>query len=200
MPRDSHIHRLLSELERQPHVSQRSLSARLGIALGLTNLLLRRVAAKGWVRIVRVRPNRVRYLLTPAGFAQKAVLSRDFLQNAVRFYAEARDRVQLRFDEMLKETHAGRCSTVVFYGAGEVAEVGYICVQRLPVRLIGVVDDERVGGQFFGLPVRSISSLHANNCDGAPFDRLVVMCFGNGDKVRAALEAANVPPDRVFWV
>jgi hypothetical protein len=200
MSRDSHIHRLLTEIERQPRVSQRSLSARLGIALGLTNLLIRRVAAKGWIRVVRVRPNHVRYLLTPSGLAQKAAMSRDFLQNAVGFYAEARDRVQTRFAEMLDESNGDECSTVVFYGAGEVAEVGYVCVQRLPLRLVAVVDDERAGTAFFGLPVRSVNSLQATNCDGAPFDRLVVMSFGNGDRVRAALAEAKVPPERVFWV
>ena len=31
-------------------------------ALGLTNLLMRRVVRQGWVRMIHVRPNRVSYL------------------------------------------------------------------------------------------------------------------------------------------
>jgi DNA-binding MarR family transcriptional regulator len=50
--------------------SQRSLSRDMGIALGLTNLIIRRLVHKGWVRIIRIKPNRVRYLLTPAGIAE----------------------------------------------------------------------------------------------------------------------------------
>jgi hypothetical protein len=42
----------------------------MGIALGLTNLLVRRLVHKGWVRIIRIKLNRVRYLLTPAGIAE----------------------------------------------------------------------------------------------------------------------------------
>ena len=42
----------------------------MGIALGLTNLIIRRLVHKGWVRIIRIKPNRVRYLLTPAGMAE----------------------------------------------------------------------------------------------------------------------------------
>ena len=42
----------------------------MGIALGLINLLVRRLVRKGWVRIIRIKPNRVRYLLTPVGIAE----------------------------------------------------------------------------------------------------------------------------------
>lgn len=197
---DSKIRRILHELEADPQLSQRTLSARLGIALGLTNLLLRRLATRGWVRIVRVRPNTVRYLLTPAGLAQKARMSRDYLHDTLKFYGEARDRVQDRFTDMLAQPSAERCRDVVFYGAGYVAEVGYVCVQQTPLRLVGVVDDERTGRNFFGLPIRPSASLRADRCDDKRFDRIVVMSLGEDAKVRAVLEGAGVPGDCVFWV
>jgi len=67
---DQFTHRILTEIEADNRLSQRSLSRDLGIALGLTNLLVRRFVRKGWVRIIRIKPNRVRYLLTPAGIAE----------------------------------------------------------------------------------------------------------------------------------
>ena len=91
---DQHVHRLLTEIETHAQVSQRSLAQSLGIALGLTNLLLHRIVRKGWVRMVHIKANRVRYLLTPAGLAEKARMSRDSLNYSVRFYAEARDRIR----------------------------------------------------------------------------------------------------------
>ena len=75
--RDHHTLRLLSRIETEQVVTQRSLSKDLGIALGLTNLLIRRVAMKGWVKIVNIRPNRVRYLITPAGIIEKSRITRD---------------------------------------------------------------------------------------------------------------------------
>jgi hypothetical protein len=62
---------LLSEIEAQPDQSQRSLALHLGIALGLTNSLVRGLIRRGWVRAVNIKPHRVRYLLTPAGVAEK---------------------------------------------------------------------------------------------------------------------------------
>ncbi len=92
--RDHHTLRLLSRIETEQVVTQRSLSKDLGIALGLTNLLIRRVAMKGWVKIVNIRPNRVRYLITPAGIIEKSRITRDYLDNTVRLYTETRERIR----------------------------------------------------------------------------------------------------------
>jgi len=100
---DSHgrqIRGILLEIEANDLVSQRHLSQRLGIALGLTNLLLRRIVAKGWIKVVHIRPNRVRYLLTPAGIAAKARLTREYLASTLSFYADARERIRERFAEL----------------------------------------------------------------------------------------------------
>ena len=43
---------LLNELEQNPAVTQRSLSRKLGVALGLTNLYLKRLARKGYIDLV----------------------------------------------------------------------------------------------------------------------------------------------------
>ena len=81
---DHYSFRLLTEIEAGQALSQRGLASNAGIALGLTNLLVRRLAKKGFVKIVRVRPNRVRYLNTPAGLRGNARSSREYLRHSVR--------------------------------------------------------------------------------------------------------------------
>lgn len=179
----------------------------MGIALGLTNLLVRRLVHKGWVRIIRIKPNRVSYLLTPMGIAEKARMSRAALQNSIRFYAEARDRIRERFATLCEELSGdGRgfddgpaAKRIVFYGAGEVAEVGYICLHGTDLQLVGVVDDHGPK-RFFDVPVYDPALLHAADINGSPFGRLVVMSFGETDKIQVQLEALAIPPDRVFWI
>jgi DNA-binding MarR family transcriptional regulator len=60
---------LLEALEQEATITQRTLATRLGIALGLTNLYLRRLIRKGYVKCVTVSPNRLVYSLTPRGVA-----------------------------------------------------------------------------------------------------------------------------------
>jgi hypothetical protein len=206
MSSELHIRRILSEVEAGNNTSQRSISSNLGIALGLTNLLLRRLVRKGWVRVIHVKPNRVRYLITPAGLAEKARMTRAYLENAITFYADARDRIRTSLGTLSSEWQDHRANgsnpsekRIVFLGAGDVAEIGYVCLQETDLRLVGVVDDER-NRPFFGLTVHPSSLLTPHGLAGECFDRLVVMSFGDVERVSSTLRVREIPPDFVFWV
>jgi DNA-binding MarR family transcriptional regulator len=201
---DQHTHRILTEIEASKRLSQRDLSRSLGIALGLTNLLLRRLVRKGWVRMVQVKPNRVMYLLTPVGTLQKAKMSRAYLASSVQFYAEARTRISQRFAALSAEWPAGDGNNgdskrIVFYGAGELAEIAFICLQGSDLELVGVVDDS-TRTRFFDVPVYSIAELKGRQIQGRMFDRLIVMTIEENESTQAILEASEVPVDRICWL
>jgi DNA-binding MarR family transcriptional regulator len=198
---DQHTHRLLAEIASNEHLSQRTLSRRLGIALGLTNLLIRRVVRKGWVRVIHIRPNRVMYLVTPTGIAEKARMSRDSLQYSLRFYSEARQRIAARFVTLSQEwpPRVGEEKRIVFFGTGEVAEVGYVCLQETDLRLIGAIDDHG-RNRFFDVPLYPGDWLKQDSRDPLAFGRLVVMSFENRDAIAGRLARLGVPEDRVFWI
>jgi hypothetical protein len=159
------------------------------------------------VRIIRIKPNRVRYLLTPAGITEKARMSRAALQNSIRFYVDARDRIRERFATLSRELpgdgHGSgddlAAKPIVFYGSGEVAEIGYICLRGTDLQLVGVVDHQGRDA-FFDIPVHDPAMLNSTELKGIPFCRLVVMSFGETEKIRAQLEALAIPPDRIFWI
>lgn len=190
---------ILLEIEADDAVSQRHLSQRLGIALGLTNLLLRRVVAKGWVKVVHIRPNRVRYLLTPSGIAAKARLTREYLEGTLQFYTEARERVRERFTELSAALEAvAGLKRIVFFGTGEIAEIGYVSLQETDLHLVGVVDVSRTK-PFFGMPVLPPERLDGTSLDGQTFDRLVVMQLTD-EGVRRTLGRCGVADASIFWV
>ncbi len=51
--------------------NQRDLSRHLELSLGMTNMIVRRLIAKGYIRIRQLNKRKVEYLLTPKGFAEK---------------------------------------------------------------------------------------------------------------------------------
>ncbi len=190
--------RILAEVEAGRGVSQRVLAKRIGIALGLTNLLLRRLIRKGWIKMSRISANRVRYLLTPEGIAEKTSMTRAYLAASTRFYAEARDRVRERLAVLSAECPTTGCSKrIAFLGGSEVAEIGYVCLQETDMRLVAVFDDVRRSA-FFGVDVHPESTLAA--AKRPQFDRLVVMSFDQVDTIRARLDALGVSGDVVFWI
>jgi DNA-binding MarR family transcriptional regulator len=186
-----HTHRVLNKLAGTSASSQRSLARELGIALGLTNALLRELAAKGWIEVQRTRPNQPCYVLTSKGLAEKARLARrDFLRR-MELYTQIRNRVKERLAQRLC-VHQGRLCHIVFYGAGDLAEIAWLCIQQSSVRVVGVVDDDLAGSSFFGMPVVSTASLAGNTCNGVPYDSLVVAMATNERSVRKRLRGAGV--------
>ena len=199
--RNLHTREILERLEAGEPLSQRSLSCDLGIALGLTNLLLRQMARKGWVRLLRVKPNRVRYLITPAGLAEKARLSVEYLRYSIKFYADARDRIRGSFSTLVREAEAeSRPVRVVFWSASEIAEIAYVCLQDSDVRLVGVVDDARVGSRFFEHSVLSSGSVDGGRLAGKPFDRVVVFPVEDPVAAQRRLIDSGVSLQSVFLV
>jgi predicted transcriptional regulator len=82
--------RLLEAVHQDSRVTQRGLASKLGIALGLANIYLKRMIRKGYIKCVNVQPNRISYLVTPRGIAEKARLTYEFMDcKTVRRLANA---------------------------------------------------------------------------------------------------------------
>src|SRR4029079_15187150 len=108
---------LLEALEQESRISQRSLGGRLGIALGLTNLYLKRLIRKGYVKCVTVPPNRLVYSLTPKGVSRKARLTYEFMKYSLDFYRDARQHLRRSLAQAVT-----RQQRVALYGTGDAAE------------------------------------------------------------------------------
>lgn len=203
LPKSIHEHhsrRILDAFETGQGVSQRRLAKDLGIALGLTNLLVKRLVRKGWVRVISINPNRVRYLITPTGLAEKTRMSRAYFEQSVGFYQQTRDRIREQFAMVANSAdRAPQPTRIVFYGAGEVAEIGYICLADRELRLVGVIDKSRTK-TFFGFPVHRAEDIADLTLNGEPFDHLVVMSFAVTEALKAEVAALGVPPERVVWL
>src|ERR1700749_459253 len=106
--------RLLEAVEQNSRITQRGLAAKLGIALGLTNIYLKRLARKGYIKCVNVHSNRLTYLITPRGIAEKARLTYEFMDYSLHLYGEVRQHLR---------TPLAQCAAadrrVAIYGRGE---------------------------------------------------------------------------------
>src|SRR5919108_4060764 len=85
---------LLEALEQEATITQRTLASRLGMALGLTNLYLKRLIRKGYVKCTTISPNRLIYSLTPRGVSRKARLTYEFMRYSLDFYRDVRQHLR----------------------------------------------------------------------------------------------------------
>ena len=152
----------LEVIAESPSISQRDLSQRLGIALGLTNACVSKMARTGLIKISRINGRSLAYHLTPAGFSAKAKLSMEYAKATVGFYRTAKQAVT----DGLEVLATQGVSRVGLLGAGDVAEIVGVVCSRQGMEIVCVMDDaaERQGATFLGLPVRPTSALRDCRC------------------------------------
>ena len=149
--------RLLEELEKNPIISQRELSHKFGIALGVTNACLKRMALQGWIRITGLNHRRIGYYLTPRGFSEKAKLTVHLISCTVRHYSELKRIISKRFVEMERDG----AQRIVFYGVSDEMEVAFVTLQGANLKLVGIVeDDEKLKPQILlGFELEQVSRI-----------------------------------------
>lgn len=151
---------LLSEVEFDAQITQRSLAARLGVALGLTNAYLKRCILKGWIKVHEAPKRRFAYYLTPTGFSEKSRLTAQYLAASFSFFRTARENI-LR---SLLGCKAAGLQRIALYGEGELAEVAALAAMELRLELIGVVAPGSNQATVAGLPVVQ-SADRLEDCD-----------------------------------
>lgn len=187
---------LLQAIASGERLTQRSLARQMGVAVGLTNLLIRRLVGKGYVRIANMGAKHVRYLMTPAGWEALASATRASLQNTVHLYTQTREHIRDSLETMSHQCLDGD-KRIVFYGAGDVAEIAYVSLQNTDLALVGVVDDTRTG-RFFNVEISSPELLTGETIAGVPYSHVVVTSLGAADAILQKLALRNVPPEKVF--
>ena len=85
---------LLEQIEIDPNVTQASLATHLGVAVGTVNWHLKRMIAKGYVKVKRAERRKLLYIITPEGITFRAHLTIDYIEQSFLLYRNIRKRVR----------------------------------------------------------------------------------------------------------
>ena len=140
---------ILQAIDEKDNVTQRHLSERLGVALGLTNSYLKRCARKGYIKVQQAPANRYLYYLTPKGFSEKSRLTAKYLSASFGFYRKAGDSYRALFS-IAKDN---QWQNLLFCGASELAEIASIQLFEFDLSHIATFDDRRSLNSYLGKPV-----------------------------------------------
>jgi DNA-binding MarR family transcriptional regulator len=128
---------LLEQIEHDPDVTQASLATQLGVAVGTVNWHIKRLIAKGYVKVKRAERRKLRYIITPEGIAHRAHLTIDYVEQSMLLYRRTRQRVH---DHLADIKRAG-FDCVRIDGDGDIAD---ICKLTCLEQSIHIVDEQNV--------------------------------------------------------
>ncbi|MBW1897143.1 MAG: winged helix-turn-helix transcriptional regulator [Deltaproteobacteria bacterium] len=188
---DIHALRILEEIEKNDSLSQRELARKLDISLGLVNAFIKRLAHKGYFKITTIPRNRVSYILTPKGFAEKTRLTYEFIQYSFRFYKRARAELKTLFSTLESDD----VKRVVFYGAGDLAEIAYVSLKETSLELVRIIDDFKSGETFLSFTIMPPSILKH-----LEYDKIIVTSISSKDAIYKNLIGLDIPKARISWL
>ena len=110
---------LLEQIESDPDVNQSTLATQLGVAVGTVNWHLKRLIAKGAVKVSRAERKKLRYIITPEGIALRARLAFNYVETSFSLYRKTRQRVKDRIAELRRAGY----DRVRIVGEGDVADI-----------------------------------------------------------------------------
>ena len=160
---------LLTQIEQDENLTQNDLASRMGVAVGLANLMMKRVIKKGYVKISKLQGRKVRYLITPKGLSEKGRLAYEFLKYSFQYYRYLREEIRGNLQPFATAGH----KRVAFYGSGEPAELAYLSAKELGMEVVQVVDDDADHQRVADLPVEAVDALKSDGCD-------IVLLLGDG--------------------
>jgi DNA-binding MarR family transcriptional regulator len=186
---------ILTAIEEGRPLTQRDLAQRLGVALGLTNLYLKRLATKGYIKVVEFprKPaarKRLRYLLTPRGISEKTRLTYEHMAHALALYRRARQALRGHLASLADRG----VKRVALYGTGEAAEIAYLTLKEFGFEPVGVFAREG-GGQFLGSPVRALAELDPDEVDG-----VILATFDRPEPYLDELAGHGLPSERIITI
>jgi len=122
---------VIKSLEGLGNYNQRAIARYADISLGLTNLIIKRLIKKGYLKVRQLTPMKIQYILTPKGMVEKARKSYSFTRRTINTLREMKQRIQ---ETVLKEYNKGARKFAI-QGKSELANLAEIAIRDM-----GLVD------------------------------------------------------------
>ena len=190
-PKDIRPLKILEKVDNDVVPSQIDLARDLNISLGLVNSFIKRLVKKGYFKARHVPKNRMRYFLTPKGASEKTRLTYEYIQHSYNFYKEARQKLRDLYTGLERRD----VSSIVFYGAGDLAEIAYLSLQETNIKLVAVVDDEKKGKRF----MRDIVE-HPDRLVALTFDKILITSQNSKEFIYQRIAALGLSAESVVQI
>lgn len=111
--------KIIDEIGKDLNTTQRKISRQIGLSLGMTNIIMKRLIGKGYVKMRGLNRRNVQYILTPRGFAEKVKKTHRYLLRTIDTIKALKEKIQ---DTILEYYEKGERNFTIL-GKGELADI-----------------------------------------------------------------------------
>lgn len=164
-PTDKELEILKTIHERAETVHQRDLARIVGLSLGMTNAIVKRLAAKGWITVRKINNRNIRYAVTPAGVDLVTRRSYRYFKRTVRNVVIYREAIE----ELIRNAKQAGFQLLLLVGTSELDFIVRYACEKLGVTFLR--RDPLPGEQVFYLYSESYIPDNGQPADSAGADQ-----------------------------
>ena len=158
---------LLDLISKNPNITQRTLANYLNVSVSNVNNHIDEYEKKGYLKREYLSSKTVEYLITKKGIERKNLLNLNFLKSSQLIL----DSAKANIIEFINKLKAKDYKKILFYGAGEVAEIMLHVIRKENPQLIevaGIIDDDvnKQAGSIEGINIISLDRINKIEHDG----------------------------------
>lgn len=185
---------ILDQISKNANITQRMLSDYLDIALSMVNNYIDNYEKKGYLKREYLNSKNVEYKITKKGIERKNLLNLNFLRSSQLILDSAKTNI-IQFITRLKEKSYER---ILFYGAGEVAEIMLHVIKKESPSLIDVVAiiDDDVNKQ--GYAIEGVKIIGLDEINQIDHDGILISSFGNRNIMLNNLLSISYPKENIL--
>jgi predicted transcriptional regulator len=171
----------LLEIKENPTLTQRSLSHRLNISLGLTNVILQNLIHRGWVKAKKDTGRKFLYIITPKGMTNVSRLMYNRFQETLHYYHYTKDLLTAYLIKLYQQGE----EALNIYGTGPLAEITYYAGISTPLKLNDIISDDPSKEKFLGHQTISIENFLSqySNYNNLSNQKIIILSTNNPKKL-----------------
>lgn len=182
---------ILSEVEKDATVSQRTLSKKARVSATMINTYLTTMAERGLIQTDGNTNRTYRYALTDTGKALKNSLFFQCSREIIQMYGLMKQEFQRR----LEKHYQDGVRRAVLFGGAETGELVYVAALETPIQIVGIVDSDakRHGKKIGNLLISDPKAM-------ATFkpDAVIITSFGHMEEIFESTRSMDTEGIRVL--
>lgn len=187
-------YRILDLISKDETITQRTISEDLDVSVSMVNQYLGEYEENGYVIREYYNSKTINYVLTKKGEERKRLLNIWFLKDTLQIYYKAKEDISIFLDLIIKKG----INKVLFYGAGEVAEIILQVIvgdHNMPLKVVGIIDDdlEKQGKIIVNTPI-----IKKEDIKKYDHDAIVISSYTHREKISNALSEINYDVNKII--
>lgn len=131
---DEREYKIIDALSQKNLSTQREISHHAGISLGLTNIIIKRLIKKGFLKIKKINKRRIFYYLTPKALLHRSIRTYNYIERTVKDVIAIKKKIQSAVAQKINPDY----KTIFIVGENEIAEIARWALLELKLEGINI--------------------------------------------------------------